>query len=235
MRTSSAKGNATSQLRHAVVWRGSDGAVHKGRLDLGEDALRLTGTGPKAEFADLKIPYADLTAIHIGRATAERVNGTRSLVVESEWSGPVHIASVEGPGSIFEIGDLLAELKSEQTHRTSCVAVVVPLKPGSAEKARSLVRAGPPFDPGARFQRHHVFVDEFEVVFVFEGEDVERGVRGLARSTTVWKAAAAWRECLGGPPRLADEDYSWPRREADTGAGERSESRVESATQASGN
>jgi hypothetical protein len=73
------------------------------------------------------------------------------------------------------------------------------------------VREGPPFDPGTRFQRHQVFVGEREVVFVFEGEDVKEAVQGLARATTVWKAAAVWRECLGGPPRLAEESYSWPR------------------------
>src|SRR6266540_6588474 len=82
-----------------------------------------------------------------------------------------------GVGTIFEIGALLAELRSEKTAGTSSVAVVVPLKRGSAARARALVREGPPFDPAIRFERHHVFVSEREVVFVFEGEDVKRAVQ----------------------------------------------------------
>lgn len=166
----------------------------------------------------MRISYDDLSAIHIGRAAYERINGMRSLVVESEMTGPIHVASVEGMSAIFEIRALLAELRSEKAAGTSSVAVVVPLKRGSAEKARSLVREGPPFDPATCFQRHHVFVGEREVVFVFEGEDVKRAVQELARAPTVWKAATAWRECLAGSPRLAEEGYSWPRRDMDLAA-----------------
>lgn len=208
-------GRPHGRLSHAVVWRLPGGEVYKGRLDVDEDGLRLTGTGPDGEFAGMRISYDDLSGIHIGRAAPERINGIRSLVLESDGRGAIHVASVGGINAIFEIGALLAELRSEKAAGTSSVAVVVPLKRGSAEKARSLVHEGPPFDPATRFQRHHVFVGEREVVFVFEGEDVKRAVQELARTPTVWKAAAAWRECLGGPPRLAEEGYSWPRRDID--------------------
>ena len=210
-------GRLYSQLSHAVVWDIPGGELYKGRLDVDEDGLRLTGTGPEGKFAGMRISYDDLAGIHIGRAAHERINGVRSLVVESEQRGPIRVASVGGIDAIFEIGSLLAELRSDKAAGTSSVAVVVPLKRGSAEKARSLVREGPPFDPATRFQRHRVFVDEREVVFVFEGEDVKRAVRELARTPSVWKAASAWRECLGGSPRLAEEGYSWPRRDVDLG------------------
>src|SRR6266511_4571713 len=208
-------GKPPSRLSHAVVWRTRGGEVYKGRLDVNEEGLRLTGTGPKGEFGGMRIRYDDLSGIHIGRAAHERINGLRSLVVESARSSPIHVASVEGVGTIFEIGALLAELRSEKTAGTSSVAVVVPLKRGSAARARALVREGPPFDPAIRFERHHVFVSEREVVFVFEGEDVKRAVQELARTPAVWKAASAWRDCLRGPPRLAEEGYSWPRRDVD--------------------
>jgi hypothetical protein len=213
--TSPTNGEAASQLSQAVVWRIAHGELHKGRLDVNEEGLRLTGTGPKGEFGGMRIPYGELSGIHIGRATHERINGLRSLVVDSARSGPIHVASVEGVGTIFEIGALLAELRSEKTAGLTSVAVVVPLKRGSAARARALVREGPPFDPAIRFERHHVFVSEREVVFVFEGEDVKRAVQALASAPTVWKAATAWRECLGGPPRLAEEGYSWPRGNVD--------------------
>ena len=209
MKASRIAGKQPSHSR-AVVWRSPGGAVHKGRLDLNEEGIRLTGTGPEGEFAAVSISYDDLSEVHVGRSADERVNGIRSLVVESKRSGPIQLAPVEGLGTIFEIGALLAALKSEQTQKTSSVALVVPLKRGSTELARSLVREGPPFDPGARFQRHHVFVGEREVVFVFEGEDVKQAVRELARTPSVWKAANAWQECIGGPPRLAEEGYVWP-------------------------
>jgi hypothetical protein len=165
-----------------------------------EEGLRLTGTGPKGEFAGTRISYADFTGIHIGRAAHERVNGLRSLVVESERRGPIRVASVGGIDAIFEIGSLLAELRSDKAAGPSSGALVLPLKRGSADKARSLVREGPPFDPAARLQRHHVFVDEREVVFVFEGEDVKRAVQELARTPAVWKAASAWHSCGGAVP-----------------------------------
>jgi hypothetical protein len=77
------------------------------------------------------------------------------------------------------------------------------------------VRQGPPFDPGTRFKGHQVFVGEREVVFVFEGEDVRQAVQGLASRTSVWQAATAWRDCIGGTPRIADEIYSWPQRNSE--------------------
>jgi len=179
-----------------------------------EEGLRLTGTGPKGEFAGIRISYADFAGIHIGRAAHGRVNGLRSLVVESER----RVRSASPRRVRRHLRDRVsarAGLRSDKAAGTSSGALVLPLKRGSADKARSLVREGPPFDPAARLQRHHVFVDEREVVFVFEGEDVKRAVQELARTPAVWKAASAWRDCLRGSPRLAEEGYSWPRRDVD--------------------
>ena len=179
--------------------------------------LRLLGTGPEGEFGAVSIPCGELAGIHIGRAEHERVGGLRSLIVESEKEGAIHLASVERLSAIFEIGALLAELRAEKTALTTSVAVIVPLKAGSVEKARALVREGPPFDPAVRFERHRVFVGEREAVFVFEGEDVRRAVEQLARVPAVWKAATAWSECLEGPPRIAEEGYAWPHGDDDEG------------------
>ena len=215
MQTLTLKPKQSAPLYQAVVWRSAAGELCRGRLDLDDRGLRLAGTGPGGTLAAVSIPYEELAAIHIGRAEHERVNGLRSLVVESGKSAPIHLASVERMSAIFEIGTLLAELRAEKTALTTSVAVVVPLKAGSVENARALVREGPPFDPAVRFERHHVFVSEREAVFVFEGEGVKRAVEQLARVPAVWKAATAWSECLDGPPRIAEEGYAWPRSDED--------------------
>ena len=206
-------------LSQAVVWRRPGGELYRGRIDVDDRGLRLAGAGPEGALSAVSIPYDELAGIHIGRAERERVNGLRSLIVESEREDPIHLASVERMSAIFEIGALLVELRAQKTALTTSVAVVVPLKAGSVENARALVREGPPFDPAVRFERHHVFVSEREAVFVFEGEDVKRAVDQLARVPAVWKAATAWSECLEGPPRIAEEGYGWAR--SDEGVGNR--------------
>jgi len=212
-------GKQAARLSQAVVWRSAGGELYRGRLDVDDRGLRLAGTGPDGELGAVSIPHDELAGIRIGRAAPQRVNGLRSLIVQSEKEGAIHLASVEGMSAIFEIGALLAELRAERTALTTSVAVVVPLEAGSVEKARTLVREGPPFDPAVRFERHHVFLSEREAVFIFEGEDVKRAVEQLARVPAVWKAATAWRECLEGPPRIAEEGYGWAR--SDEGVGNR--------------
>jgi hypothetical protein len=54
------------------------------------------------------------------------------------------------------------------------VAIVVRLKEGSGPRAAELIAAGPPFDLAATGIAHHsVYLSAGEVVFVFEGHQVE--------------------------------------------------------------
>lgn len=195
-----------------VRWRERGGLTYAGKLEVHEDRFVLVGTGSDGQLARLTMPYEDVVAVRIGRALDERINGARSLVIERHGRAPIQIGAIEGIGSIFDIGDLLAELTSEKTTPAARIAVVLPLKPGAQERARLLIAHGPPFEPAsASFEHHHVFLNEQEVIFVFEGPEVKRAVRELARKPSVWKAGAAWRECLAGRPRLAEERYSWTR------------------------
>ena len=51
----------------------------------------------------------------------------------------------------------------------SRLVVIVPLREGTLEKARSLLAQGPPFDLEATdFDRHEVYLTDHEVVFVYE-------------------------------------------------------------------
>ncbi len=94
----------------------------------------------------------------------------------------------------------------------SWVVVVAPLREGARETARLLIEDGPPFALGeTSLERHHVHITDREVAFVFVGSDARAAVEGIAGDPGVWRAATAWRECLAGRPRIADEAFSWTR------------------------
>jgi hypothetical protein len=192
--------------QYAVVWRTGDGPTSCGRLELGGDDLVLQGS---SEPDGLRIRLDELSSVDIGRGTAERINGEKSLVLERHSCERVLVASLGGVGLLGELTDLLARLRAERAAR-ACVAVVVPIRRGMAEAARQLIAEGPPFDiEGLGIERHHVFVSEREVVFFFEGDSATAAVDALSRSPGVLKAAVRWRRILGGRPRLAEERFGW--------------------------
>jgi hypothetical protein len=192
---------------YAAVWRTCDGQTSSGKLELGSDDLVLQGSGEN----ELRIPYDELSSVEIGRAVDERINGDKSLVLERQSCERVLVAALGGVGLLGELTDLLARLRAEHAAR-ACVAVVVPIKRGTAEAARRLVEEGPPFDlERVGLERHHVFVSEREVVFFFQGDNASAAVDALSRSPRVLKAAVRWRGILGGRPRLAAEQFGWTR------------------------
>jgi hypothetical protein len=100
----------------------------------------------------------------------------------------------------------------------SFLVVVAPLKEGARETARLLIEGGPPFEPRATsLVRHLVYLTDREVVFVFEGPDAKAAVERLIGDPGVWKAATAWRDCLAGRPRLAEEAFAWSRESEGAG------------------
>jgi hypothetical protein len=204
----SAQGVRSSRHEYAVVWRTGDGPTSSGRLALGDDDLVLHGSG---EPDGLRIPFDELSSVEIGRGTAERINGDKSLVLERRSCERVLVAALGGVGLLGELNELLARLRAEHATR-ACVAVVVPIKRRTAAAARRLVEAGPPFDlERLRLERHHVFVSEREVVFFFESESASAALDALARSPRVLNAAVRWRGILAGRPRLAQEQFGWTR------------------------
>jgi hypothetical protein len=88
---------------------------------------------------------------------------------------------------------------------------VLPLQEGASKRAAQLLRKGPPFDLNeVGLERHHVFLTDEEAVFVFEADDLEAAERLIA-GESLWKAAEAWKDLVAGPPRLAEDSYSWVR------------------------
>jgi len=196
---------------YAVVWRTGDGPTSSGRLELNDEELVLQGSG---EPQELRIRLDELSAVEIGRGANERINGNKSLILERPSCERVLVAAFSalgGAGLIGELNELLARLRAEHVARAR-VAVVVPLRRGTAAAARQLVEEGPPFEiEHLGLQRHHVFLSEREVVFVFEGENATTAVHTLLRSPDVLRAAVRWRRILAGRPRLAEERFGWAR------------------------
>jgi hypothetical protein len=98
------------------------------------------------------------------------------------------------------------------------VAIVVRLKEGSGLRAAELIAAGPPFDLAETGIAHHsVYLSAGEVVFVFEGHEVEWMVDDLISDPSQPKlqsAFDAWRSIVDGSPRIARERFGWDAQEA---------------------
>jgi hypothetical protein len=101
------------------------------------------------------------------------------------------------------------------------LAVTAQLRPGAEARAQELLAAGPPFDPGhLGLTGHTVFAGRETVVFVFEGEDVERVVSTLLNDPSRSGSFAASAPLLTGEPRLAHAAYHWdPQRPIPARAG----------------
>jgi hypothetical protein len=95
------------------------------------------------------------------------------------------------------------------------LAIVARLKEGSELRAAELIAAGPPFDLAETdIVSHSVYLSASEVVFVFEGHQVEWMVDDLIDEPFHPKIESAfdrWRAIVDGPPRIARERFTWKR------------------------
>jgi hypothetical protein len=172
--------------------------------------LRLDGRDSTEE-----IPYEAVVAIRVGRSASDRINGGPSVVVERNLGDPITIATVAQPSVVGEIAERLAALRlGAQTSRR--VVVIVPLKPDADASVSHLLKQGPPFDPGAieALERHDVFLTSDEAVFVFELHLGSDALGPLLSDPKLWEAVSAWGEYVAGPPRIAEEAFSWSRSES---------------------
>jgi hypothetical protein len=98
------------------------------------------------------------------------------------------------------------------------VAIIARLKDGAEARAAELLAKGPPFDPAERgFERHVVYLSATEVVFMFEGREVDSILDEMIAEPFSWLLSAAldeWRTLVDEPPRIARPAYIWeaPRR-----------------------
>lgn len=195
---------------YGVVWKEGGAPLARGKLELLPRALRLDGVSG-TETTTREIPYDSLSEIHIGRSPDDRIDGRPSLMLESRVGDTVSIASVAQAGVLAEIAERLAGLQfgSESQRR---VAVVLPLREDAHAEVRKLLAAGPPFDPEALdLDRHQVFLTASEAIFVFESRLGADALEPLLADPTLWKRAAEWHAHLAGPPRIAEDVFSWSR------------------------
>jgi hypothetical protein len=98
------------------------------------------------------------------------------------------------------------------------VAIVARLKEGSGPRAAELIAAGPPFDLAETgIACHSVYLSAGEVVFVFEGHQVEWMVDELIDRPfhpELQNALERWRSIVDGSPRIARERFGWEAQEA---------------------
>lgn len=195
---------------YGVVWREGSNPLASGKLELLPRALRLdgmTGSVPTTR----EIGYERLSEIRIGRGVNDRIDGRPTLVLAPTAGEPLTIASVAQTGVLAEIAERLAGLQLGATVRRR-LAVVIPLHEGSRQAVRSLLAAGPPFDPETSgLDRHEVYLTVSEAIFVFESRLGEKTLEPLLEQPELWQSAAAWHEHVSGPPRIAEDVYSWVR------------------------
>ena len=199
------------RMSYGVVWREGTSELARGKLELLPRAMRLegmTGSSPTTR----EIPYDVLSEIRVGRRPDERLDGRPCLVLASRrGEPPLAIASVAQTGVVGELAERLSALQADaRSHRP--IAVVIPLRQGSREAARALLAEGPPFDPVALgLDRHHVLLTESEAIFIFESTLGASALEALLTDAHLIESAAIWHEHLAGPPRIAEDVYSWAR------------------------
>jgi hypothetical protein len=188
---------------YGVVWREGALPLASGKLELLPRAVRLDGMAGSVPTRR-EIAYDLLSEIRIGRSASDRIDGRPTLA----------IASVAQTGVIAEIAERLAGLQFGPAVRRR-TAVVIPLREGALDAVRSLLAAGPPFDPDRiGLDRHDVYLTPSEAIFVFESRLGEKALEPLLEQPELWQSAAAWHAHVAGPPTIAEDVYSWTRPEA---------------------
>jgi hypothetical protein len=98
--------------------------------------------------------------------------------------------------------------------------IIARLQEGAHHAAEALIAAGPPFDPEELgLHSHGTYLTAGEVVFVFEGPEVEWIVNDIVDDPVIGAAFGPWRALLDGVPRLAHERFYWSRESAKLGLG----------------
>jgi hypothetical protein len=98
--------------------------------------------------------------------------------------------------------------------------IVARLRDDAHDEAEILLREGPPFDPELfGLDRHAAYLTAGEVVFLFEGFEVEWTVNEIVDDPAIAAFFEPWRKLVAGAPRLAHERFYWSRVDEELGVG----------------
>jgi hypothetical protein len=198
---------ASMSRSYAISWQEANESLHSGKLELRASGLTLDG-GNGAGPASILIPYGDLVGLKFAPGH-ERLAGRPTLVLGRRGGDDIRIASVGSAGVISEVAEQMASMRSGNAISSERVAVVVPLRKGKRAKAERLVDKGPPFDPErVGLESHEVFLGDREAIFIFNAVP-GFSLRELLADSKVWASAAAWRDVIAGPPRIAKSVFAW--------------------------
>jgi len=104
------------------------------------------------------------------------------------------------------------------------LAIVAHLKEGSHRRASELISQGAPFNlADTGIVRHFIYLSASEVVFLFEGHEVEWMIDSLIDEPfhhELQRALDEWRPIIEGRPRIAHERFAWERDEQELAATE---------------
>jgi hypothetical protein len=160
----------------------------------------------EAEGEPREIPFDELIGVEI-RPSQDPSGGRSTLVVKLRGGDSIEL---ESNVDRWIVAHLLERLFAQGLGGTQRILVAVRLKPGSRERARELLRVGPPFQPDAsRLVLHEVYLLEEEALFLFVSD--EPTVFQTLAEPDLWAAVGAWRELIAGEIRLAERVYAWSR------------------------
>jgi hypothetical protein len=93
-------------MTYAVVVSEDDGPEHIGRLEFERDCLRLFGSST--------VRYADLRDVYLERRSGGSSTARRAaLVLISRQGERLRIGSLEGPGTLHELAERVAEARGK--------------------------------------------------------------------------------------------------------------------------
>jgi hypothetical protein len=94
------------QTSYAVTWQESGGAPHSGRLELGDDSLRLEGRNGHGP-AGVAVLYDDVRRFRLAHASGDRLHGRPTLILALSDGRELKVASIVEPGVVTELADRL--------------------------------------------------------------------------------------------------------------------------------
>ena len=186
-------------FRYPVLFCRQGDPPKAGSLSIVRGTIVLAG-GSGSNSSEIWLEPQLITDLRTSRAAAERLNGYPVLVIEQETDTSPLLVAPLGAGLLSELARLFYTLTAESAD-SERVTVVLPLKPGSRDQARSLIQNGPPFPTETLNRIHHaVYLEDDSVIFVFDGPHAQSVVRRLLRRPSLWRASLRWHELAAGPP-----------------------------------